>query len=396
MVEFGKKSFLSTITAIICITLYAAAIIIGAGRIIANSSSRQIIAAREYNDIIDLASSAAVLGFMSRPYQDTIQESIMYSETILGVIISGSGGEFGFEKNYGTVINWNGDTPRFRAGFGISGTPFFQSVWIEGQRNSTVQAIYSYIDYDFLIRVLKDTLLIIMVVMAFAFIVLLFEIYLKSSSAETVYPIEKNERKPDKPGVNNTVTFEYEDGYYEPEPAKPETAKETYLKGLYSPRGIGWESYTKERLVSELHRCSALEEDLVFILMDTGKTKLGEGTFRNLISEIASSFTLRDMIFEKGENGLSLIVPAQSLEQCLVKAEKFLEKAHTSLFDPSGNLPDLCIGMSSRAGRLVEASRLITEAGQALAKALKDPQSPIIAFKSDPEKYRDFIRRHNA
>ena len=389
MTEFGKKSHISTIIAIICIFLYAASILFGAGRIIANSNTRQVIAAREFNDIIDLASSASFLGFMSRPYQETIQDALISTETLLGVIITGSNGEFGFEKNYGSVINWNGDVPRFRTGFGISANPFFQSVWIEGQRNSTVQAVYSYIDYDFLISVLKDTLILIIGVMTFAIIILLLEIYSKpGSSIKTVY--HKAEQKPVYTDINSSSDF-YDSEIIEVDVNK----KEGYPKGLYSPRGIGWESYTKERLDSELHRCSSLEEDLVFIVMDSSRIKLGEGLLRNLISEIASTFTLRDMIFEKGDNGLSLIVPSLSLEQCIEKAEIFLQKVQTSLFDNSGDLLDFFIGMSSRAGRLVEASRLMFEADEALARAQKDTSSPIIAFKSDPEKYRNYIRRNN-
>ena len=402
MTEFGKKSLLSTITAIICIFLYVAVILFGTGRIIANSNTRQLIAAREFNDIIDLASSASFLGFMSRPYQDTIQDALLASETLLGVIITGSNGEFGFERNYGTVINWNGDIPRFRTGFGISSNPFFQSVWIEGQRNSTVQAIYSYIDYDFLISVLKDTLIIIIGIMTFAIIVLLLEIYSKPDSSLSMKINAAKNYKTDNTAYQNTEQkIVYREDYSEPEFNEPEITiedegvKEGYPKGLYSPRGIGWESYTKERLDSELHRCASVEEDLVFIVMDTGKIKLGEGLLRNLISEIASTFTLRDMIFEKGESGLSLIVPSLSLEQCIEKAEIFINKIQTSLFDSSDSLPDFSIGMSSREGRLVEASRLMFEANEALAKALSDSASPIIAFKSDPEKYRNYIRRNN-
>jgi hypothetical protein len=36
------------------------------------------------------------------------------------------------------------------------------------------------------------------------------------------------------------------------------------------------------------------------------------------------------------------------------------------------------------------------EAGKALEKALGDPVSHIVAFKSDPEKYREFIRKQNS
>ena len=52
---------------------------------------------------------------------------------------------------------------------------------------------------------------------------------------------------------------------------------------------------------------------------------------------------------------------------------------------------DLCIGLSSRSGRLIDADRLIFETNEALEKALTDPSSNIIAFRSNPEKYRAYI-----
>ena len=47
-------------------------------------------------------------------------------------------------------------------------------------------------------------------------------------------------------------------------------------------------------------------------------------------------------------------------------------------------------GLSSRNGRLVEGWRLMREARQALAKA-RETRGRIMAFKPDPQRYRQFI-----
>jgi hypothetical protein len=52
---------------------------------------------------------------------------------------------------------------------------------------------------------------------------------------------------------------------------------------------------------------------------------------------------------------------------------------------------DLCMGLSACCGRPVDAERLMFEAEEALERALMDPVSHIVAFKSDPEKYREFM-----
>ena len=99
----------------------------------------------------------------------------------------------------------------------------------------------------------------------------------------------------------------------------------------------------------------------------------------------------RDLLFEYGKLGILAILPGFDLDTGISKSEKFYQriekkfpvrkKAHSTLY----------IGLSSRSGRLVNADRLIMEAQEALQKAKHDQKSPIIAFKSDPEKYRAFI-----
>jgi PleD family two-component response regulator len=52
---------------------------------------------------------------------------------------------------------------------------------------------------------------------------------------------------------------------------------------------------------------------------------------------------------------------------------------------------DIHIGLSSRAGRLVDADRIIGEAMAALSKAKQDGGARIIAFRPDPEKFRAYL-----
>jgi GGDEF domain-containing protein len=313
---------------------------------------------------------------------------------LLGVIISGSNGEFGFERQNGSVIEWFGDNPRFKPGFGIASNPYYQNIVIEGQRNTSIRAIYSYLDYDLFIQVLKDTLYIVLLIIAFAVLVLILDLNSKTGQKQTLARAQSQPETP-SPAFRDSPDEFGEEPSEEIWDEEPEILPETddFPKGLYTPRGIGWESYTKERLESELHRCATLEEDLVLIVIEARNTKFGEATFKKLAGETIRFFTQRDMIFEKGEQGICLIIPALNLDQGFAKSEEFRSKVQNNLIDPSGVPPYICIGLSSRSGRLVEADRLIFEASQALQKAKKDADSPIIAFKSDPEKYREFIKR---
>ncbi|MDR1931133.1 MAG: hypothetical protein LBQ44_10980, partial [Treponema sp.] len=176
---------------------------------------------------------------------------------------------------------------------------------------------------------------------------------------------------------------------------KEEKAKTAGPEGLYSPRGnIGWEEYTKDRLASEIHRCAASEQDLTVLLAEWDeKVDCTEELFNSFAAEAVKFFNLKDLTFVKGKKGLSVIIPGADLKQGIRKAEEFHSRIIKALGDTSGVREGLRVGISSRSGRLIDAERLLFEAANALAKT--SPPSPIVAFKSDPEKYRDFIRREN-
>jgi hypothetical protein len=172
---------------------------------------------------------------------------------------------------------------------------------------------------------------------------------------------------------------------------EPETPR-----GLYSPHGnIGWEAYTTDRLESELHRCASNEQDLVFIAMEFKNSRnLGVNFYNQLAEDAVNFFTLRDLIFERGERGIAVIFPNIDLDTGFAKSEEFHNRILNKYSGLFRSKTDLSIGLSSRSGRRIDAERLIFEASEALERALSDPVSHIVAFKSDPEKYRAFIASH--
>ena len=413
----GKSSKISSVVAALCIVIYIAAIAFGAVRIILSIGERRNIAAKEFEDLTDRASSSAVfLGFMSDAYRETIRDFLNSSETILGVIITGSDREYAFERNPGSGIIWTGDSPRFKSGTGFLRKPFYLPLRIDGQRNVTIQAVCSYVDSAFVLGILRNVLLAILGALSISFITLMAELARKNKRVSYDHDDVKKERRPipsapilddsPLPGAELAEDDEEEDtpfgdiDFPESEAeeiiSEDDDATET-PKGLYTPRGnVGWESYTRDRLASELHRCASFEQDLVYLTMEfRGAAELSDSLYRKFADEAVSFFTMRDMIFEKGENGVSVIIPSCDLEQGIAKSEEFRNRVVTRLPDSFKSRTELCAGLSSRSGRLIDAVRLIKESSKALEKAIDDPASPIVAFKSDPEKYREFISRHH-
>ncbi|MDR1948899.1 MAG: hypothetical protein LBQ38_05880 [Spirochaetaceae bacterium] len=376
---------------------------------------RRAVAEREFFDLADLASSAGVLGFMGPAFREAVQDTINASETLQGVIISGPAGEFAFEQAAarGATVSWVGDSPRFNRRFAVSSEPLFTPLRIEGLRNVTISAVFLFIDYDFFIVTLKQTLLMILAALTVALFTLILEsVFGKKPVPVKVEPAE-TEGEPveaETPGKSAGTSWDFEapfeEGGISPEPVpafepeapepvpEPEAPFSRAPQGLYSPRsGLGWEAYTLERLAAELHRCASFEQDLVILVMEYRPSGLSggalEGVYNQLADLVSSFFNLRDLIFERGEKGIVVIIPNIDLDQGLVKSENFRSRIPVSVT----TLADLCIGVSSRAGRLVNAERLLFEASEALKRAKKDPLSPIVAFKSDPEKYRAFIQK---
>jgi hypothetical protein len=176
-------------------------------------------------------------------------------------------------------------------------------------------------------------------------------------------------------------------------PGEEISAKTNEPQGLYSPKsGIGWENYTMDRLASEIHRCAASEQDLVVMLFECGEDlACDDELYQKLADEAVHFFNLKDLTFEKGTRGISVIIPNIDLDHGIIKAEEFHARVLKNLSGGFNSKTDLRAGLSSRSGRLMDADRLFFEAASALEKA-KDGQ-PIVAFKSNPEKYRDFIRK---
>jgi hypothetical protein len=164
-------------------------------------------------------------------------------------------------------------------------------------------------------------------------------------------------------------------------------------RGLFSPESsIGWEEYTRDRLSDELHRCASTEQDMVVMLIECGENVPCTPEFyKNLAAETVQFFNMRDLTFEKGKRGISVIIPGIDLDQGIAKAGEFHSRVLKKLAESFSAKTDLRIGLSSRSGRLIDADRFLFESAGALEKAKKG--EPVVAFRSDPEKYREFIRR---
>jgi hypothetical protein len=329
-------------------------------------NQRRLDADREFYEIVDLASSAGLLSFMDETFNDIMLNALKRSVTLEGLIISGPNGEEGYEKEPGRAITWVNNSPRFRNRFDFSRQKFYTPLRISGLRNVTIEAKAGAFDYEEISKILKKALLPVII----AFVLAFFTLLIGSLNRKSVVVEKQKEKKPAE-----TVK---------------ETPKQNTRSG-YSERGrIVRQENTESRLTEELRRCAAAGQDLSFIVMEF-KPVVDDPSYARISADTARFFSSRDFICERGERGLSVICPGLNLDAGFLNAGEF----HTRLIGKYPSLiktkTDLCIGLSARSGRPVDAERLMFEAEEALERAMMDPISFIVAFKSDPEKFRAFM-----
>jgi hypothetical protein len=397
---------ITSIIACISILGYVAAIGLGAYRVSTNITERQRIAGQEFYSLVDRAADAArTSGFMEEPFRETLRDLVIASQTLQGLIITGPfGNEFSYERERGKVISWTADIPRFKVQFGISHEPFFSPLSVEGTRNVTISAVASYIDYPSLIETLKLSFVVIAAALLLSFLALIVDIATSGpkvpgakakasakahgAKAPTILP-KNGLETPTQPPLEDVIDFDEltaglsavkaQSAEFEPQTG-PEPAP-----GLDIPEFPA--QLPPEALDPALEMAAVTDQDLVLMIMEISES--GE-LFRGLKEKAAEFFPPPAAISDRGPQGLAVIIPGQGLERGFARAEEF----HSLIYGAFPGIlvakTDFRIGLSARTGRQIEGGRLTREASKALEKTLEDGV-PIVAFKSDPEKYKAFL-----
>ena len=184
-----------------------------------------------------------------------------------------------------------------------------------------------------------------------------------------------------------TEVFTSEPQVVDPEPAHSNTEP----SGLFSPvTGFDWEAYLEERLDSELIRSASSEEDIGLMMIRIQGLDRTDERNKAIYDKLLDFYKFRDLIFEYGSDGFSCIVHSVNVDSALDMAEQVYIALSKILKENDMN-NEIGIGISTRSFRLIPGKRIFEEAEQALIRAFTDPETAIVAFRVDPEKYRQFI-----
>ncbi len=166
-------------------------------------------------------------------------------------------------------------------------------------------------------------------------------------------------------------------------------------EGLFSPvTGIGWEQYLVDRLDAELVRAASSEQDLSLLVIRVAGLVHTDLLSRKIAQVLLDTFKFRDLVFEFSENGFAGILQNVNLDQAMKIADGLYVDIDGLLteFEFEGQIT---IGITTRTARLLPASRMIEEAVSAAKKAEEEPSLPIVAFRANPEKYRNYVAENN-
>lgn len=161
--------------------------------------------------------------------------------------------------------------------------------------------------------------------------------------------------------------------------------------GLFSGiTGFGWESYFEPRLDSELVRATSSEQDVSLFMIKLPELNKKSQAAEEIYQVILDFFQYRDMIFEYKDDSFAGIHVNMNLESAINYSEQLFINLY-SIYESYGLTSKIGIGISTRSMRLIPGNRLISEAEQAAEKALEEETMPIVAFKVNHEKYREYV-----
>lgn len=213
--------------------------------------------------------------------------------------------------------------------------------------------------------------------------------------------------------IEEPVTPLAEAETFEPEPAEAETEleEEAVKEDLTEPSLSNYLPEEKASVevrqtispVTNLNLQAVLEESLdkaieadkniTLSLVKINGLDRGNSISQGIIS-ILKQKSLSSDLFEYRADGYAVILYNTDLQDAVDRFEDIYNKL-TDFLKDNNAVNEVSVGISSVCSRTIKAERIILEASQALDYASQDPDSPIVAFRANPEKYQEYIESNS-
>ena len=150
------------------------------------------------------------------------------------------------------------------------------------------------------------------------------------------------------------------------------------------------ESFLKDRLGAELERAGFSEQDLTVAIIAFNEGSRGNQIDVQNCETVRSFFPFKDLCFELGRRDVVVLIPNVTLTESLGLLERFQRYYWEQRVLWNRPSADFHCGLTSRAARLVDADRILSECRAALRRSRSTP-GRIVGFQPDPQKYREYI-----
>lgn len=254
---------------------------------------------------------------------------------------------------------------------------FSDSIIIPGNNSFNLEIVYQIINHKNMLNALKFTISLILIYIVTTFFFLLFcpcnKVVTKNNRCRVPSAPFKNDHQP-------IAAKNYEN-------IPKETTKPENQAIQHDNSALLATEFFFPKLTDELDKAASGDSDLTLTLIKY-ETDIIEKTYalHEEITSLIKSFFIKQIAFNLKNDTIAMILPDSTLEESITKTSEFI----ISLKRATG-IENIFGGASSRNGRIVSASRIIMETESSLAKTLAESNSPIIAFKPNPEKYRQMI-----
>ena len=256
-----------------------------------------------------------------------------------------------------------------------------------GARTYFVSAVFTVVGNSDIFPLLRDSLVLTLL---FALVTLLIMILLMITEQRA--PAAVRDQVHGETGTNGHST----NGNSSVHAAAPEVNRNPVSprpqtpEGIVSPRtGLSYREHLDRRLTLELERSAFHEQDLSALQIRFPGLRKRTDLYAPAAGLILSHFTFEDLAFEFDDESFFVILPNTELTVAIKSADTF--RRETLRFVREHQIDPPQVGLSSRNGRITESAQIIKETQQAVAKAGEDPNSRIVGFHPDPQKYRAFV-----
>jgi GGDEF domain-containing protein len=205
----------------------------------------------------------------------------------------------------------------------------------------------------------------------------------------TVVHIEKNDTE--KQEESEPLTFHAESISKPEHENVPEPFAKRDSNFYSSETGFMRETFIERVLDPILINAASDNEDVAFMLIDIPGLDKTSLTGKEVCACIFEQIGSRERIFDHGIDSFAAILQNSDAAKAIEEATQLYRSISEKLGDVDP-VSDIHIGIATKAfRRSVSAATLSAEARQAIAHAGENTETPIVAFKVNPEKYHELV-----